>query len=68
MARAKIAELLCLVAYWKATHEINHMRWSFVDICALVEGRVGRQLAWQYPDEKVTVFFVQSITGLCFLS
>ena len=68
MARAKIVELLCLVAYWKAAHEIRDMRWLFADICALVGDRVGRQLAWQYPDEKVTVFLVQSITGLCFLS
>ena len=63
MARAKIAELLCLVAYWKAAQEIKDMRRLFVDICVLVGDRVGRQLAWQYSDEKVTVFLVQSITG-----
>ena len=68
MARAKIVELLCLVAYWKAAQEIRVMRWLFIGICVLVGDRVGRQLAWQCPDEKVMVFLVQCITGLCFLS
>ena len=52
-----------LRATGRAAHEIREM-WNLFERGVTGGDLVGRQWAWQYPEEKATVFVTQLIVGL----
>ena len=68
IARRKTWESSCSVARWKAARDIIAILYVVTGGLTGCGAQVGKQWARQQPDPKVTVFFVQSITGLCLFS
>ena len=68
IARRKTWKSSCFVARRKAARDIIAILYVVTGELAGCGARVGRQWAWQELDPKVTVFCVQSITGLCLFS